>query len=99
MAGRTDGLAAAAALSQPAGVAARAGRVAFVDSGSASLRLINLESGEVETLAHGAPLELPTAVAWHGDDLLVADALADKIFRWRATTMVGVVGGGCASPG
>ncbi|MEE2886049.1 MAG: thioredoxin-like domain-containing protein [Planctomycetota bacterium] len=80
--GQCDGLARDASLSQPGGLAISGTQLAFVDSGASSLRCVNLASQEVHTLVDG-DMQFPSALAWHGDDLLIADTFHDKIRRWR----------------
>jgi len=97
-AGQFDGPAGDASLLQPGGLAIAGSQLAFVDSGANSLRCIDLESQELRTLVYGTrvsfpnvgesgalagDLEFPSAVVWHGEDLLIADTFHDTIRRWR----------------
>ena len=95
--GQFDGPARDASLLQPGGLAVSGARLAFVDSGANSLRCLDLEDQALRTLVRGSrvpltgavaevfagDLQFPTAVAWHGGDLLIADTFRDKIRRWR----------------
>lgn len=95
--GLDDGPGLEAVLAQPAGLAVNEDRLAFVDTDSSSLRCVDLASGEVTSLVRGdlfswgdddgeSPrLQYPLAVAWHGDDLIIADTYNDKIRRWRSS--------------
>ena len=94
--GLVDGAGFDAVLAQPAGLAVKENRLAFVDADSSSVRCVDLSNGEVTTLVKGdlfswgdedgaSPrLQYPFSVAWHGDDLMIADAYNDKIRRWRS---------------
>jgi len=95
--GQFDGPACDASLLQPGGLAVSGAGLAFVDSGANSLRCLDLRDEVVRTLVRGSrvpfggatdevfagDLQFPSAVAWHGEDLLIADAFGDKIRRWR----------------
>jgi NHL repeat len=93
--GLFDGPVGDASLAQPAGMALQDDRLAFVDSDSSSLRRVDFDTGQVSTTIEGGiykwgdregaepKLQSPRAVAWHGDDLILADTLNDKIRRYR----------------
>ncbi len=92
--GRDDGAAATARLSQPRALAVRGREVAFCDFANHAVRLWNRATDTVATLigvdaaagdAAGdlatARLQQPSAVVWHGDDLIVADTGNGKLKR------------------
>lgn len=95
--GQIDGPVEKASLLQPWGLALAGSQLAFVDSGADSLRCVDLGTREVRTLVRGdrvpfgegadevllGDMQFPSAVVWHGDDLLIADTFNDKIRRWR----------------
>ena len=84
-----------ASLAQPAGLAVSAGKLWFVDSDSSSLRSVDFSTGEVSSpipggvYAWGATdgetpkMQFPRDLAFHNDDLLIADTFNDKVRRWR----------------
>ena len=95
MKGSFDGPRHDASLAQPAGLAFNGDKLGFVDSDTSSLRILDLERGEVVSLVEGGlykwgdadgdepMLQYPKGVAWHGDSLIVADTFNDKLRRWR----------------
>lgn len=91
MRGRADGPAAQAVLAQPAALARAGERLAFCDAGSHAVRILDLARQVVTTLVGGegdaegacdaARFRNPCALAFDGDDLLVADAGNDRVRR------------------
>ncbi len=93
--GLFDGPSYDASLAQPAGLTLRDDRLVFVDSDSSSLRCVDFDTGEVSTMIEGGvykwgdcdgpepKLQNPRAVVWHGEDLVLADTMNDKIRRYR----------------
>ncbi|MEZ5963299.1 MAG: redoxin domain-containing protein [Planctomycetota bacterium] len=97
-AGSTDGVAAHARLSEPHAVAVRGELVAIADTGSHALRLWDRAADAVRTLIGGEPGDVdgelaqarlcaPSGLAFHGEDLLLADTGNGKLKRvdrdWR----------------
>ena len=95
--GASDGTGLECSFAQPVALAGKPGALAVLDRESSSVRRVDLSTLEVETLcgkglfqwgdADGASGELqaPAAIAWHGDDLLIADAGNGKLRRLRAS--------------
>lgn len=91
--GRTDGMAAHARLSEPQGIAGRGDEIVICDFNNHALRIWDRakdavttllggpESGDVDGAFAGVRLHYPSAVVWHGEDLIVADSGNGKLKR------------------
>lgn len=82
--GSQDGMRQDAALAQPEGLAVDGARLAIADSASGAVRIGEFDSQHVWTVvdadAVGGPVQ-PTGLAWFEGDLLVCDALGDRLLR------------------